>query len=224
MLLLSDICSNRNLPTICNRWAKAWNITQGLITSVYPILVEGYVFQKNIYAWESLGIGKYVTALAILGPVYIILLFLTETNVLWELKARFSGFYKKGKLVSGSECNSLRTGQRAGSIGFFLWSVVAWFSASERAHRPSNLSWRQRGDSSCPGPPGTWWMREEDFRLGSCGSGQPSINKTLGFLNLVPFLEHLFPIVIQEPNRRKICSVRSWSEYLPELRPPKETL
>lgn len=66
-----------------------------------------------------------MTALAILGPVYIILLFLIETNVLWELKARFSGFYKKGKLVSGSECNSLRTGQRVGSIGFFLWSVVA---------------------------------------------------------------------------------------------------
>uniref|UniRef100_F6XIP8 ATP binding cassette subfamily A member 17 n=1 Tax=Equus caballus TaxID=9796 RepID=F6XIP8_HORSE len=80
---LRKFCNMRNLShTECNE------------------VLEGYIFQKNIYAWESLGIGKYVTALAILGPVYIILLFLIETNVLWELKARFSGFYKKGKLVA----------------------------------------------------------------------------------------------------------------------------
>ncbi|KAB1252032.1 ATP-binding cassette sub-family A member 17 [Camelus dromedarius] len=66
------------------------HITQLLITSVHPILAERYVVQKNIYAWESLGIGKYLTALGISGPVYLILLFLIETNVLSKLKARFS--------------------------------------------------------------------------------------------------------------------------------------
>nr|KAF6439582.1 hypothetical protein HJG63_000031 [Rousettus aegyptiacus] len=60
---------------------------------------EGYEIQKNIYAWKSLGMGKYLIALAISGPVYIILLFLIETNVLRELKTRFSGFYRKRKLV-----------------------------------------------------------------------------------------------------------------------------
>uniref|UniRef100_A0A8C6DNL9 ABC transporter domain-containing protein n=1 Tax=Moschus moschiferus TaxID=68415 RepID=A0A8C6DNL9_MOSMO len=60
---------------------------------------KGYVVQEDIYAWESLGTGKYLTALAISGLMYLILLFLIETNVLWELKARFSGLYWKQKLV-----------------------------------------------------------------------------------------------------------------------------
>uniref|UniRef100_A0A8C0T7Q6 ABC transporter domain-containing protein n=1 Tax=Canis lupus familiaris TaxID=9615 RepID=A0A8C0T7Q6_CANLF len=38
--------------------------------------------QYDIYAWESLGMGKYLTALAILGSVYLIFLFLIETNIL----------------------------------------------------------------------------------------------------------------------------------------------
>uniref|UniRef100_A0A8D2DXF3 ABC transporter domain-containing protein n=1 Tax=Sciurus vulgaris TaxID=55149 RepID=A0A8D2DXF3_SCIVU len=60
---------------------------------------EGHVIQKNIYAWESLGIGKYLAALAISGPVYIILLFLVETKVFRRLKARLSNFFLKQKLV-----------------------------------------------------------------------------------------------------------------------------
>lgn len=74
-----------------------------VLTSAYFILVEGYVVQENIYAWESLGIGKYLTALAILGPVYITLLFLIEANAFCVLKSRLSGFFpffRKEKLVS----------------------------------------------------------------------------------------------------------------------------
>ncbi|KAL1779811.1 ATP-binding cassette sub-family A member 17 isoform X1 [Sigmodon hispidus] len=59
---------------------------------------EGYVFQKNIYAWESLGIGKYLTALAILGFVYTILLFLIEANTFLRLKSRLCGFSRKENL------------------------------------------------------------------------------------------------------------------------------
>nr|XP_010337354.2 ATP-binding cassette sub-family A member 17-like isoform X1 [Saimiri boliviensis boliviensis] len=40
-----------------------------------------FVIQKNIYAWELLGMGKHLMALAISGPVYIILLFFVETNM-----------------------------------------------------------------------------------------------------------------------------------------------
>uniref|UniRef100_A0A8D2JSB3 ABC transporter domain-containing protein n=1 Tax=Sciurus vulgaris TaxID=55149 RepID=A0A8D2JSB3_SCIVU len=70
-----------------------------LITSLHPMLAEGHVIQKNIYAWESLGIGKYLAALAISGPVYIILLFLVETKVFRRLKARLSNFFLKQKLA-----------------------------------------------------------------------------------------------------------------------------
>lgn len=69
------------------------NRQNGVLTSAYFILVEGYVVQENIYAWESLGIGKYLTALAVLGPVYITLLFLTEANAFRALKSRLSGFF-----------------------------------------------------------------------------------------------------------------------------------
>ena len=104
MLLLNDICYRRNLAALCN-----------LIMSICPVVAEGYVVQEDIYAWESLGTGKYLTVLAILGLVYLILLFLTETNVLWELKSRFSGLSWKQKMVSGSKCKSVRTGKRLAS-------------------------------------------------------------------------------------------------------------
>uniref|UniRef100_A0A5F9DDH4 ABC transporter domain-containing protein n=1 Tax=Oryctolagus cuniculus TaxID=9986 RepID=A0A5F9DDH4_RABIT len=74
--------------------------------------LKKYVVQKNIYAWESLGIGKYLTALAISGPVYIILLFLIETSAFWTLKARLSDFCGKPSLVSASECKLHRLPER----------------------------------------------------------------------------------------------------------------
>lgn len=76
------------------------NLQKGELTRACFISDEGYVVQQNIYAWESLGIGKYLTALAILGPVYILLLFLIEANAFCILKSRLSGFAGKEKLVS----------------------------------------------------------------------------------------------------------------------------
>lgn len=76
------------------------NLQKGELTRACFVLDEGYVVQQNIYAWESLGIGKYLTALAVLGPVYILLLFLIEANAFCILKSRLSGFAGKEKLVS----------------------------------------------------------------------------------------------------------------------------
>ncbi|XP_057604984.1 ATP-binding cassette sub-family A member 17-like [Hippopotamus amphibius kiboko] len=89
-MAFSNLYYNFELQKFCS--AKSLNQTECNQVS------EGYVVQENIYAWESLGTGKYLTALAISGSVYLILLFLIETNVLWELKAKFSGFYRKQKL------------------------------------------------------------------------------------------------------------------------------
>ncbi|XP_036135798.1 ATP-binding cassette sub-family A member 17-like, partial [Molossus molossus] len=78
---LQKFCSVKNLNEIeCNQ------------------VVQGYQLQRNIYAWKSLGMGKYLTALAISGLVYIELLFFIETNALWQLKASFSDFWRKRKL------------------------------------------------------------------------------------------------------------------------------
>ncbi|KAM4820229.1 ATP-binding cassette sub-family A member 17-like isoform 2-T3 [Thomomys bottae] len=79
---LKKFCSAKNLSDIgCND------------------VLEGYVVQKNIYAWESLGMGKYLTALAILGPLHISLLFFAETNVFKILKAKLYDSCRKQDLA-----------------------------------------------------------------------------------------------------------------------------
>uniref|UniRef100_A0A8C6WDT6 ATP-binding cassette, sub-family A member 17 n=1 Tax=Nannospalax galili TaxID=1026970 RepID=A0A8C6WDT6_NANGA len=77
-----------------NKFCTAKNLSDADCNDV----LEGYVVQKKIYAWESLGIGKYLAALAILGPVYIILLFFIETDMFWLLKSRIINFYRKQNL------------------------------------------------------------------------------------------------------------------------------
>ncbi|XP_034526466.1 ATP-binding cassette sub-family A member 17-like, partial [Ailuropoda melanoleuca] len=69
--------------------------TRNLNYSECNQISEGHTIQESIYAWESLGMGKYLTALAISGSVYLMLLFLVDTNVLWGLKARFSDLNRK---------------------------------------------------------------------------------------------------------------------------------
>uniref|UniRef100_A0A7N5JL92 ATP-binding cassette sub-family A member 17-like n=1 Tax=Ailuropoda melanoleuca TaxID=9646 RepID=A0A7N5JL92_AILME len=68
--------------------SEGWEASTRLVTCASSPLAEGHTIQESIYAWESLGMGKYLTALAISGSVYLMLLFLVDTNVLWGLKAR----------------------------------------------------------------------------------------------------------------------------------------
>ncbi|XP_059126156.1 ATP-binding cassette sub-family A member 17-like isoform X2 [Peromyscus eremicus] len=89
-MAFSNLYYNFELKKLCN----AKNLSDIDCNDVS----EGYVVQKNIYAWESLGIGKYLTALAFLGLLYIILIFLIEANTFSVLKSRLSGFSRKKKL------------------------------------------------------------------------------------------------------------------------------
>ncbi|XP_052615063.1 ATP-binding cassette sub-family A member 17-like isoform X4 [Peromyscus californicus insignis] len=89
-MAFSNLYYNFELKKLCN----AKNLSDIDCNDVS----EGYVVQKNIYAWESLGIGKYLTALAFLGLLYIILIFLIEANTFSILKSRLSGFSRKKKL------------------------------------------------------------------------------------------------------------------------------
>ncbi|XP_007937732.1 phospholipid-transporting ATPase ABCA3 [Orycteropus afer afer] len=43
-------------------------------------------YQENFYAWRAPGVGRFVTSMAISGFVYLTLLFLLETSLLWRLK------------------------------------------------------------------------------------------------------------------------------------------
>ncbi|XP_015853152.2 ATP-binding cassette sub-family A member 17-like isoform X4 [Peromyscus maniculatus bairdii] len=89
-MAFSNLYYNFELKKLCN----AKNLSDIDCNDVS----EGYVVQKNIYAWESLGIGKYLTALAFLGLLYIILIFLIEASTFSILKSRLSGFSREKKL------------------------------------------------------------------------------------------------------------------------------
>ncbi|XP_006874024.1 PREDICTED: ATP-binding cassette sub-family A member 3-like [Chrysochloris asiatica] len=89
-MAFSNLYYNFGFQKFCN--TKKLNKTDCIEAS------EGYVVQENIYAWESLGIGKYVTALAISGLLYLLLLFLVETNTLKKLRARVSTSFRKQHL------------------------------------------------------------------------------------------------------------------------------
>nr|XP_012599260.1 ATP-binding cassette sub-family A member 17-like isoform X4 [Microcebus murinus] len=91
-MAFSNLYYNFELQKFC----RSKNMTQTECNEVS----EGYVVQKNIYAWESLGMGKYLAALAVSGPLYMILLFFVETNTFWKLKTRFADFWTKQKLAT----------------------------------------------------------------------------------------------------------------------------
>ncbi|CAO2642148.1 ATP-binding cassette sub-family A member 17 [Lemmus lemmus] len=94
-MAFSNLYYNFELKKFCD----AKNLSDIDCNDVY----EGYVVQQNIYAWESLGIGKYLTALAVLGPVYIILLFLIEANAFCILKSRLARKEKLGMFLDAAE-------------------------------------------------------------------------------------------------------------------------
>nr|XP_020862173.1 ATP-binding cassette sub-family A member 3-like [Phascolarctos cinereus] len=49
-------------------------------------------------SWQSLGIGKYLTSMAISGPIFLLLLFFTETNFFRKLKISFCKVFEREKL------------------------------------------------------------------------------------------------------------------------------
>ncbi|CAD7683421.1 unnamed protein product [Nyctereutes procyonoides] len=116
-MALFNLYYNHGMQKLC----KIKNLSQYECNEIS----EGFTVQESIYAWESLGMGKYLTALAILGSVYLILLFLIETNILWELKARFSTCNKKRELQvtspdAPSEPLEQDVGQEATMVATYL--------------------------------------------------------------------------------------------------------
>lgn len=59
-------------------------------------------YQENFYAWSMPGVGRFVTSMATSGCVYLTLLFLIETNLLWRLRTFVCAFWRRWMLVSGS--------------------------------------------------------------------------------------------------------------------------
>uniref|UniRef100_A0A7N4V5J3 ABC transporter domain-containing protein n=1 Tax=Sarcophilus harrisii TaxID=9305 RepID=A0A7N4V5J3_SARHA len=67
-----------------------------------PFSIE---YEKNIYSWEGHGIGKYIASMAISGFIFLLILFLLESQ-LWKLRNTLSRciffrFYTKCIIFSG---------------------------------------------------------------------------------------------------------------------------
>ncbi|KAI1233942.1 hypothetical protein IHE44_0004397 [Lamprotornis superbus] len=57
-------------------------------------------YQMNYFSWETPGIGRYLTSLAVQGFSFLFLLFLIETNLLWRLRTLVCGICRRRKWVA----------------------------------------------------------------------------------------------------------------------------
>ncbi|XP_008843584.1 ATP-binding cassette sub-family A member 3 isoform X3 [Nannospalax galili] len=56
-------------------------------------------YQDNFYAWSTPGVGRFVTSMASSGCIYLTLLFLIETNLLWRLRTFICAFRRRWTLL-----------------------------------------------------------------------------------------------------------------------------
>ncbi|XP_027626792.1 ATP-binding cassette sub-family A member 3 [Tupaia chinensis] len=56
-------------------------------------------YQENFYAWNAPGVGRFVTSMAASGFIYLALLFLIETNLLWGLRTTVCAFWRRRTLT-----------------------------------------------------------------------------------------------------------------------------
>uniref|UniRef100_A0A8C6MR11 ATP-binding cassette, sub-family A member 3 n=1 Tax=Mus spicilegus TaxID=10103 RepID=A0A8C6MR11_MUSSI len=56
-------------------------------------------YQESFYAWSTPGVGKFVTSMAASGGIYLTLLFLIETNLLWRLRTFICAFRRRWTLA-----------------------------------------------------------------------------------------------------------------------------
>lgn len=57
-----------------------------------PCVPPEIQYQENFYAWNSPGVGRFVVSMAASGLGSLVLLFLLETDLLWQLRARLCTF------------------------------------------------------------------------------------------------------------------------------------
>ncbi|KAJ6625434.1 hypothetical protein lerEdw1_014788, partial [Lerista edwardsae] len=86
---ISDFYQNYEFIQFCTSSFEAL-----LVCKVFNIS-----YQTNYFAWESPGIGKYLTAMAVQGFLFLLLLFLIETNLLWRARTVLCGLRRRRKWV-----------------------------------------------------------------------------------------------------------------------------
>ncbi|KAL7979133.1 hypothetical protein Chor_015157 [Crotalus horridus] len=97
-LILPNYCLGQSI----SKFYQNYEFIQ-FCTSSFESLVICKVFnisyQTNYFAWESPGIGKYLTAMAAQGLSFLLLLFLIETNLLWRMRTIVCDIRRRRKWV-----------------------------------------------------------------------------------------------------------------------------
>ncbi|KAH0631842.1 hypothetical protein JD844_019699 [Phrynosoma platyrhinos] len=97
-LILPNYCLGQSISEFYQNYEFIQFCTSSFEAAVI-CKVFNITFQTNYFAWESPGIGKYLTAMASQGLFFILLLFLIETNLLWRLRNLLCGMHRRRKWV-----------------------------------------------------------------------------------------------------------------------------
>uniref|UniRef100_A0A8C5UF57 ATP binding cassette subfamily A member 3 n=1 Tax=Malurus cyaneus samueli TaxID=2593467 RepID=A0A8C5UF57_9PASS len=87
---ISDFYQNYEFIQFCTSSVEAIFICKAFNVS----------YQMNYFSWETPGIGRYLTSLAVQGFSFLFLLFLIETNLLWRLRTLVCGICRRRKWVA----------------------------------------------------------------------------------------------------------------------------
>ncbi|XP_070811047.1 phospholipid-transporting ATPase ABCA3 [Pituophis catenifer annectens] len=95
------------LPNYClgqsiSKFYQNYEFIQFCTSSFESVLickVFNITYQTNYFAWESPGVGKYLTAMAAQGLSFLLLLFLIETNLLWRMRTIVCDIRRRRKWV-----------------------------------------------------------------------------------------------------------------------------
>uniref|UniRef100_A0A8C5SUR6 ABC transporter domain-containing protein n=1 Tax=Laticauda laticaudata TaxID=8630 RepID=A0A8C5SUR6_LATLA len=97
-LILPNYCLGQSI----SKFYQNYEFIQFCTSSFESVLickVFNITYQTNYFAWESPGVGKYLTAMAAQGLSFLLLLFLIETNLLWRMRTIVCDIRRRRKWV-----------------------------------------------------------------------------------------------------------------------------
>ncbi|KAJ7305756.1 hypothetical protein JRQ81_010122 [Phrynocephalus forsythii] len=97
-LILPNYCLGQSISVFYQNYEFMQFCTSSFEAAVICRMLN-ITYQPNYFAWDNPGIGKYLTSMAAQGLVFLLLLFLVETNLLWNLRNLLCGMHWRRKWV-----------------------------------------------------------------------------------------------------------------------------
>uniref|UniRef100_A0ABM5F152 Phospholipid-transporting ATPase ABCA3 n=1 Tax=Pogona vitticeps TaxID=103695 RepID=A0ABM5F152_9SAUR len=97
-LILPNYCLGQSISVFYQNYEFMQFCTSSFEAGIICRMLN-ITYQSNYFAWDSPGIGKYLTSMAAQGLIFLLLLFLIETNLLWSLRNLLCGVHRRRKWV-----------------------------------------------------------------------------------------------------------------------------